>query len=193
VKLYDQICPSNFCVVFTHHVLTICEIISSNLWWQIFVFILIHHVLTLHEIIQSNLSWQFFVFMLIHHVLILCEIIQWNLSCEFLCKFVCCLIIMLHSTICVFVLSYHFARQFEFCIVLSSCNNQFVLVVLSNIHFVRQFCVLLNMMWAKLNSNACWEDKKKFNFHMRWLRCDVWKNKYERILVGNYFLQLLSK
>jgi hypothetical protein len=128
VKLYNQICPSKFCLVFTHHVLTICEIISSNLSWQVFVFMLIHHVLTLHEIIQSNLSWQFFVFMLIHHVLILCEIIQSNLSCEFLCKFVCCLIIMLHSTICVFVLSYHFARHFEFCIVLSSCNNQFALV-----------------------------------------------------------------
>lgn len=54
--------------------------------------------------------------------------------------------------------------QIVFCVILMLQSTIYVFV-LSN-HLVRHFCVLFNAMQPKLNSNMCREGKKKINFHM---------------------------
>jgi hypothetical protein len=70
--------------------------------------------------------------------------------------------------------------QIVFCVILMLQSTIYVFV-LSN-HLVRHFCVLFNAMQPKLNSNMCWEGGKiQFSHVMIW-KC---KYIYEKILVWN--------
>jgi hypothetical protein len=158
--------------VLTHHDVMIFFLIRQ---WHFCCFLMMS--LYWFFVYNVDLSWFCVVMTFLHMLLIM--------SWDFLCKFLCSLIFMLHYTICVFVLSHHLAKT----IWVLYCFDHFAIdnlcFCVSNIHLARQCYVLFNVMWIKLNSNMCWEDK---NIQFPHVIIERWW--YEKVSTWN---QLSSK
>ncbi len=157
-------CHDNLCCLFI--MISCCHgnlAHTSNHVMVTFVFVSIHSILTICEITWSKCSWQYFC-------LCLCLKLDNQLCHKNFCAYCVLFDIHVHHTICVFMLSSHLARQFEF--VLSSWNRQIVFV-LFNVYLARKSC--LYSLWCDLNwIQICVGRTKTFYFHMWSMNNAIW-------------------
>jgi hypothetical protein len=66
--------------------------------------------------------------------------------------------------------------QIVFCVILMLLSTIYVFVLFN--HLVRHFCVLFNAMQPKLNSNMCWEGEKNSIFTCYDIKMHIYMKRF---------------